>query len=117
MKQALSENIRSLRERRSWTQEQVAQVAQVNLRTIQRAEAAQGASAETLLALGGALNVDIDQLRFDAMASLARELGVLKDELTPELLAQTQKRSPRGTGRSRSRGSRPAQTCERSPMP
>jgi transcriptional regulator with XRE-family HTH domain len=91
MSQALAENIRALRERCCWTQEQLAEAAQVNLRTVQRAEAAQGASAETLLALAGAFNVDVEFLRFDTKAFLARELGVSRDELTPELLAQKKK--------------------------
>jgi transcriptional regulator with XRE-family HTH domain len=90
MNQALAENIRTLRETRSWTQEQLAEAAQLNPRTVQRAEAAQGASAETLLAIAGALDVDVELLRFDAMEFLAQHLGVPREALTPEFLAQKQ---------------------------
>jgi transcriptional regulator with XRE-family HTH domain len=86
--QALAENIKSLREEHSWTQEQLAEAAQLHHRTIQRAEAGQGASAETLLAIAGALDVDVDLLRFDGMGFLAQELGVPREQLTPEFIAQ-----------------------------
>lgn len=38
--------------------------------------------------IAGALNVDVDLLRFDWMAFLAREFGVSKEQLTPELMAE-----------------------------
>ena len=88
MNQALADNIRALREQHSWTQEQLAEAARVHHRTIQRAEAAQGASAETVLAIAGAFNVDVDLLRFDGMEFLAREFGVPREQLTLEFIAQ-----------------------------
>ena len=91
MNQALSDNIRTLREQHSWTQEQLAEAAQVHHQTIQRAEAARGASAETLLAIAGAFNVDVDLLRFDGIAFLAREWGVPREAVTPELIAKKKK--------------------------
>lgn len=47
MNEVTAENIRRYRERRSWTQEQLAEAAQVNLRTIQRAEASQPSPSMT----------------------------------------------------------------------
>jgi transcriptional regulator with XRE-family HTH domain len=54
--------IRALRIQRGWTQEQLAEIAGVSSRTIQRAEATGCAAFETLRALGGAFEVDFDQL-------------------------------------------------------
>jgi len=82
----IAANVRILRERLAWTQEQLADAARVNLRTIQRAEAAQGASKETLQALAGAMNVDVDTLRFDVVGAAAAQLGVSREEVTPELI-------------------------------
>lgn len=91
MNQALADNIRTLRETRSWTQEQLAEAARLNPRTVQRAEAAQGASHETVLAIAGALDVDVELLRFDGMEFLAKHLKVPRDALTPEFLTEKQK--------------------------
>jgi hypothetical protein len=66
MNQALADNIRALRSARLDARG-TAEAARVHHRTIQRAEAAQGASAETLLAIAGAFNVDRELLRFDGM--------------------------------------------------
>lgn len=53
--------IRSLRERKAWTQEQLAEAARIALRTVQRAE--DGAmSAETKTAIAGALDVPVEKL-------------------------------------------------------
>ena len=53
--------IRSLRERKAWTQEQLAGAARIALRTVQRAE--DGAmSAETKAAIAGALDVPVEKL-------------------------------------------------------
>ncbi len=55
------ERVKRLRERKAWTQEQLAQAAGVSVRTVQRAE--EGVmSAETLSALAGAINVDVARL-------------------------------------------------------
>ena len=53
--------IRSLRERKAWTQEHLAQAARISPRTVQRAE--EGAmSAETRAAIAGALDVPVESL-------------------------------------------------------
>jgi len=54
--------IRALRIQRGWTQEQLAEIAGVSARTIQRAETADCAAFETVRAVAGAFNTDFDQL-------------------------------------------------------
>ena len=91
MNQVVASNVRLLREHRAWTQEHLAQVAGVTPRTVQRVEAGDGAQVETLQALAAALDVDVQTLRFDALELIARQLGVPRDKLTPELIAERQK--------------------------
>lgn len=55
--------VRQLREQRGWTQEYLAAAAGVDPRTIQRVERDQTKGSETLLAVAGALDVDLDVLR------------------------------------------------------
>jgi uncharacterized glyoxalase superfamily protein PhnB/DNA-binding XRE family transcriptional regulator len=55
------EKIRSLRERKAWTQEHLADAARISPRTVQRAE--EGVmSAETRSAIAGALDVPVESL-------------------------------------------------------
>ncbi len=54
--------IRALRIQRGWTQEQLAEIAGISPRTVQRAESAGCAAFETLRALAGAFEKDFDQL-------------------------------------------------------
>jgi len=54
--------IRSLRIQRGWTQDQLADIAGISSRTIQRAETADSAAFETLRAIAGAFETDFDQL-------------------------------------------------------
>jgi uncharacterized glyoxalase superfamily protein PhnB/DNA-binding XRE family transcriptional regulator len=57
----VGEKIRSLRERKAWTQEHLAGAARISPRTVQRAE--EGVmSAETKTAIAGALNVEVESL-------------------------------------------------------
>lgn len=53
--------IRALREKKAWTQEQLAAAARIAVRTVQRAEAGV-MSAETRSAIAGALDVDVEAL-------------------------------------------------------
>ncbi len=50
-------SVRSLRERRAWSQEQLAEIAGLNVRTVQRVESTGSASPETRMALAAALEV------------------------------------------------------------
>ena len=55
-KKALGRVIKAHRERLSWTQERLAGAADVNLRTVQRAESGQGISKDGLGAIAAALH-------------------------------------------------------------
>lgn len=54
--------LRQLREARGWSQEHLAQVASISVRTLQRMEAEGSASAESRLAVAAALEIDARQL-------------------------------------------------------
>jgi transcriptional regulator with XRE-family HTH domain len=54
--------VRSLRERKSWSQEHLADASGLSVRTIQRVEVEGIASAETRLALAAALDVPVGEL-------------------------------------------------------
>jgi len=58
-----SKRIRSEREKRAWSQEQLAEVAGVALRTIQRVETTGAGSYETAKAIAAVFEVDVSQLR------------------------------------------------------
>ena len=55
--------VKKLRKRNSWSQEQLAQFAGVSLRTIQRVEAGNQASIETLKSLASVFEVEISKLK------------------------------------------------------
>jgi transcriptional regulator with XRE-family HTH domain len=63
------EKVRGLREARSWTQQHLADAAGLSLRTVQRLEAMHSGSAETLLAVAAALDVDVRTLNGAAAAA------------------------------------------------
>ncbi len=54
--------IRAFRIQRGWTQEQLAEIAGISLRTVQRAEAANSAAFETIKAIAAAFETDFDRL-------------------------------------------------------
>ena len=56
------ELVRTLRERKSWSQEHLADAAGLSVRTVQRVEVDNIASAETRLALAAALGVPVGEL-------------------------------------------------------
>ena len=59
--------IKRLREKKSWSQEQLAQMAGVSLRTIQRVEAGNRASLETLRSLASVFEVELTTLTEQVM--------------------------------------------------
>lgn len=65
MTNMIGANIRRVREAKPWTQEQLAAAAGVDARTVQRAERGESISAESLLAIAGALDVPTEMLRLD----------------------------------------------------
>jgi len=64
--------IKRWREERHWSQEHVADLAGIGLRTIQRIENGEPASQESLKALAAAYNVDVIALSVDQEAEAAR---------------------------------------------
>jgi transcriptional regulator with XRE-family HTH domain len=60
-----SDKIKRWREERHWSQEHLAELAGLGLRTVQRIENGDGASNESLMALAVAYNVDVIALAID----------------------------------------------------
>ena len=81
----IGRNIRQHREERHWTQEELAIIAGIDVRTIQRAENGQKLALETLKAIANAFEITIDQLSKDsqeeALAEFRSKYSVI--ELTP----------------------------------
>lgn len=69
--------VKRMRNDRAWSQEQLAEIANVSLRTIQRVEAEGSASRETRMAIAAAFGIDV------------RELAVC-DEAPPQAQAHAQ---------------------------
>ena len=63
--------IQKLRLQRGWSQEQLAGLSGLSTRTIQRIERGQGASVDSLKALGAAFGVDFSELKESAMTATA----------------------------------------------
>jgi transcriptional regulator with XRE-family HTH domain len=76
--------VRKLRMEKGWSQEQLAQVSGLNIRTIQRIETGSKAGLETLKALAAVFDVDITQLKQES----------IMEQTTPETLDQTDKAPP-----------------------
>jgi transcriptional regulator with XRE-family HTH domain len=62
--------VQSMRLRRGWSQQQLADISGLNVRTIQRIERGETASIESFKALGAAFNVDFSQLQEDAVREI-----------------------------------------------
>jgi len=67
----LCDQIRDLRERKCWSQAHLADAAGVNVRTVQRIEAGEPCSYETMMSLAAALGVDLSA--FDQKAVLPND--------------------------------------------
>ena len=63
--------IQKLRLQRGWSQEQLAELSGLSVRTIQRLERGQSASVESLKALGAAFEIDFSQLKEPEMSMIA----------------------------------------------
>lgn len=68
------EKIRRWRDERCWSQEHLAEVAGIGLRTVQRIENGGKASRESVMALAAAFNVDTVALTVDAKSEAAKLL-------------------------------------------
>ncbi|PRO71647.1 hypothetical protein C6Y40_20845 [Alteromonas alba] len=56
-------SVKSLRLPRHWSQEQLAQLSNLNVRTIQRVEKGEGAGLETLKSLASVFEISVDELK------------------------------------------------------
>lgn len=66
----LAMNLRQLRLARGWSQEQLAELAGLNIRTIQRVERGQNAGLETLKALAAVFETSVHQLQEPPLMSV-----------------------------------------------
>ena len=73
-----AEKVRRWREERCWSQEHLAEIADVSLRTIQRLENGESVSRDTVMALAAAFDVDAAALTYDA-AEEARKAVAHRD--------------------------------------
>ncbi|RZK00264.1 MAG: helix-turn-helix domain-containing protein [Novosphingobium sp.] len=64
--------VQKMRLQRGWSQQQLADLSGLNVRTIQRIENGQSASLESFKALGAAFNVDFSELQEEAVRDIAR---------------------------------------------
>lgn len=71
MNAILAKNLRTIRTEKNWTQAHLADACGIQLRTIQRIESAQGASADTLAAISAGLGVSVELLQLDLEAAMA----------------------------------------------
>ncbi|MBW8752553.1 MAG: helix-turn-helix domain-containing protein [Sphingomonadales bacterium] len=63
--------VQTMRLQRGWSQQQLADISGLNVRTIQRIESGESASLESFKALGAAFNVDFSQLQENAVRDIA----------------------------------------------
>jgi len=83
--------VQEMRLKNGWSQQQLADISGLNVRTIQRIEQGQSASLESFKALGAAFNVDFSQLQEDTVRNI-----VSTPEQTEVFLAFRQVRKLRG---------------------
>ncbi|MEL6827098.1 MAG: helix-turn-helix domain-containing protein [Pseudomonadota bacterium] len=67
-----AEKIKRWREERHWSQEHLADLAGIGLRTVQRIENGEAASQESIMALAAAYNVDVLALSIDQEKEAAK---------------------------------------------
>lgn len=70
--------VKKLRDQNNWSQEQLAEISGLNVRTIQRVESGQKASLETLKCLASVLEIDISKLT-EVITVIDRESDSWKD--------------------------------------
>ncbi len=83
--------VQEMRLQNGWSQQQLADISGLNVRTIQRIEQGQSASLESFKALGAAFDVDFSQLQEDTVRNI-----VSTPEQTEVFLAFRQVRKMRG---------------------
>ena len=79
--------IQKLRLQRGWSQEQLAELSGLSVRTVQRIERGQPASLETLKALGAAFEIDFSDLKEPTMNSTSSQSTLNQNVSRDEALA------------------------------
>ncbi len=69
----IGDRVKELRDRRGWTQAHLAGAAEISLRTVQRLEQRHSHSAETLLAVAAALDIDARGLTEPSLAASSEQ--------------------------------------------
>ena len=72
--------IRKLRLQRGWSQEQLAELCDLSVRTIQRLEKDDRASVETYKSLASVFEVNFQELRQQQERSMNKQLNISNDE-------------------------------------
>lgn len=80
--------IKELRLNRAWSQEQLAELASLSVRTVQRVENGEQASLETLSAIASALNVGVTDLYTPQAASAEQDQAKALDERLVKISTQ-----------------------------
>jgi transcriptional regulator with XRE-family HTH domain len=88
--------IQKLRLQRGWSQEQLAEVSGLSVRTIQRLERGQTASLESLKALGAAFEIDFSHLKEPEMNPVMGQTQASQSVTADEALALAHVRKLKG---------------------
>jgi len=80
--------IQKLRLQRGWSQEQLADLSGLSVRTIQRLERGQPASVESLKALGAAFEIDFSDLKEPEMSTTISPNATTNQGLSPMKLSR-----------------------------
>jgi transcriptional regulator with XRE-family HTH domain len=80
--------VRKLREERLWSQEKLAEVAEVSARTIQRLESEDKYSPHTLRAVSKALEIDANELTSHVYEDIGEFIERNKTELIPRVISE-----------------------------
>jgi transcriptional regulator with XRE-family HTH domain len=88
--------IQKLRLQRGWSQEQLADLSGLSVRTIQRLERGQTASVESLKALGAAFEIDFSDLKEPEMNTNAQQPSMSQNLRADEALALAHVRKLKG---------------------
>jgi transcriptional regulator with XRE-family HTH domain len=81
-----AQKVKKMREERAWTQSQLADVANINLRTVQRLERDGAASFDTLMAIATAFVIDVKELSPVSKTRKKDEPETKKIYLIPRLI-------------------------------
>ena len=79
--------VRYLRQKRAWTQEQLAEVAKISLRTVQRIEKGETVSFASIKAVAEALDIEVDKLKSEPRSTKEKETFLQRITSGIELLS------------------------------